>query len=75
MGEIEKLERTLADTYHLSPKQVKSIIQKVLPISVSQTLYDIELLIRAGKIKDIGAFTAKTFDNKFGLGFFNNSSN
>jgi len=48
------------------------IIAKLSTQEIAKTLRNLQMLKYDGRIKNIEAFTAKTFENKFKLGFLKN---
>jgi plasmid replication initiation protein len=65
-----ELESRLVNKFKLSPWQSQIILKVVPQQEINKTLYDISLKLPEGKIKNVGGFTARIFDNKYNLGLF-----
>ena len=65
-----KLYERLLKQFKLSEWQVSDIIIHVPEQEIRKTLYEIELQIVNHQLQSIGGYTAKTFDSKYQLGFF-----
>ena len=48
--------------------QVKLIVEGVSEKEIAKTLYDIKMRMSNNELKNVGGFTAKTFENKYQLG-------
>ena len=62
--------RHLVERYKLSPWQAEKIIQKVSVKEIYKTTYSIQLDVLNNRVKNIGGYTAKVFDQKYDLELF-----
>jgi plasmid replication initiation protein len=60
--------KRLTDKFKLSPWQANLLIEHIPAKEIHSTLYEIQLRSANGEIKNIGGFTAHTFENKYKLG-------
>lgn len=61
--------------FRLSNWQASDIIIHVPEEEIRKTLYEIELQIINHKLQNVGGYSAKTFDSKYQLGFFDEKLN
>ena len=66
-------ERLIGD-YRLSAWQAKLIVEQLAEKEIGKTLYDIQLRKVNNELKNLGGFTAQTFENKYQLGLMGNKS-
>lgn len=59
----------LTKEFKLSGWQANDIILNVPEEEVNRTLYDIKLKILDNNVRNLGGFTAQTFENKYKIGF------
>jgi plasmid replication initiation protein len=66
--EVKAAYNRLVDRYKLSKWQAEIILKHVIVKDINKILYEIQLKAHNGEIKNIGGFTAQTFENKYQLG-------
>ena len=60
--------KRLTDKFKLSAWQANLLLRHISEKEIHSTLYEIQLRSANGEIKNIGGFTAHTFENKYKLG-------
>jgi plasmid replication initiation protein len=65
--------KRLTDKFKLSSWQADLLIKYVPEKEIHSTLYEIQIRNVNGEIKNIGGFTAHTFENKYNLGLLGNN--
>lgn len=72
VGEMENSTpyKKLVEKYKLSTWQAKNILQNVPLEEIHKTTYDIQLEVLNNKVRNVGAYTAKVFDEKYSLNLF-----
>lgn len=68
--EEDRLQKHLLSEFGLKDWQVTDIVAYVPEVEIQNTLRDIKIKLSEGHIKNIGGYTARVFDKKYGLGFF-----
>ena len=68
----ERILQKLVEKYQLSAWQAHRILKNVPLREIHKTTYAIQLEIINKKLHNIGGYTAKVFDQKYGLGLFRN---
>ena len=69
-GSVERILQKLVEKYQLSAWQAHRILKNVPLKEIHKTTYAIQLEIVNKKLHNIGGYTAKVFDQKYGLGLF-----
>ena len=64
------LHKRLVSYFKLSDWQATDIIVHVPDKEIGKTLYEIQVQVINHRIQNIGGYTAKIFDSKYNLGFF-----
>ena len=64
----------LINKFKLSKWQVSRIVNGVDIKEIGKTTYAIDLEILSGKVRNVGGYTAKVFDQKYNLGLFDKSN-
>jgi plasmid replication initiation protein len=67
--------KRLTEKFKLSPWQADLLIKHIPEKEIHSTLYEIQLRNINGEIKNLGGFTAHTFENKYNLGLLGNNTN
>lgn len=65
-----ELRKRLIDQFKLSQWQAADIIIHVPEKEIRKTFHEISLQLSDRRVKNIGGYAAKIFDNKYNLGFF-----
>lgn len=65
-----RLQKQLLSDFGLKDWQVTDIVAYVPEVEIQSTLRDIQIKLSEGQIKNVGGYTARVFDTKYGLGFF-----
>lgn len=68
--EAGRLQNQLLSEFGLKDWQITDIVAYVPEVEIQSTLKDIKAKLSEGQIKNIGGYTARVFDTKYGLGFF-----
>jgi len=69
-SEKHEPRRKLIEKFKLSPWQAEKILQKVPVKEIHKTTYSIQLDVLSNRVKNIGGYTAKIFDQKYDLELF-----
>lgn len=67
---VSHLHDRLMKKFKLSDWQATDIVVHVSEQEIRATLYEVEIQVVNNRIQNVGGYTAKTFDNKYQLGFF-----
>ena len=67
-----ELRKRLVSQFRLSEWQATDIIVHVPEQEIRKTFHEITLQLSDKRIQNIGGYTAKVFNDKYGLGFFEN---
>lgn len=73
-SEPSRAYERLISKFTLSAWQAKLIVGGVAEKEIAKTLYEIELRMINNELKNVGGFTAKTFENKYQLGLLGNKA-
>ena len=65
-----ELRKRLVDQFKLSQWQAADIIIHVPEKEIRKTFHEISVQLSDRRVKNIGGYAAKIFDNKYNLGFF-----
>lgn len=66
------LHKRLVGKFKLSKWQADDIVIHVPEREIAKTLYEISLQLSDKRIQNVGGYTAKVFNDKYSLGFFEN---
>lgn len=64
----QTLYENMLSKFQLSPLQAEKILKKVNEKEIGKTLYQIQIEHLSNKVQNLGAYTAKVFDQKYNLG-------
>ena len=67
-SDLSRHYERLIGEFGLSAWQVKLIVEGVSEKEIAKTLYEIKMRMINNELKNVGGFTAKTFENKYQLG-------
>jgi len=67
---VSDLQQRLTKEFRLSVWQANDIVVNVSEKEIGKTLYEIQLQVINHRVQNIGGYSAKTFDSKYQLGFF-----
>ena len=62
--------KKLIEKYKLSAWQAQRIVSEVAVEEIHKTTYEIQLEVLNHKVRNVGGYTAKVFDQKYNLGLF-----
>lgn len=71
---LSRAYERLVGKFGLSTWQAKLIVEGVAEKEIAKTLHEIDLRIINNELKNVGGFTAKTFENKYQLGLLGSKS-